>query len=273
LSRNRWIGLIAALWVSATAVVLFRQAAVQHRNADRIGQLERDNAELQARLGASRTAAPPPRVPEPEPAAPARPAPVAHTPAENPAREAEFETVRSNLAQANSTIAQLEARINELQNQVQQLGNGNKQLSEAERDASEAVASARRVIEEHERELKTRSDRIGELELANQRLRDQGKIDAQKVSQMTPLITELQDLHRRREGVLRNILRRYKEVTDQYRALSGMLDSRAQSTVVAAGPDLARIQNAISLAEDDLRQLNSLDAAAGQVQKKMAALR
>ena len=52
--------------------------------------------------------------------------------------------------------------------------------------------------------------------------------------------------------------------------MSGMLDSsRGPNTSTFSGASLTRIQNAISLADDDLHQLNNLNAEAHQLEGKL----
>jgi hypothetical protein len=129
------------------------------------------------------------------------------------------------------------------------------------------------LVQARESELKSQRDHLAQLTLANQKMREQTAADSQKLSQLGRLSIELQDLNRRREAVLNSVLRRYKELTEQYRSLSGVIDSRSQSAPVASGPDLARIQNVISLAEDDLRQLQNLDSEVTRLQKKMVSVK
>jgi chromosome segregation ATPase len=184
-----------------------------------------------------------------------------------------MEKLKSHLAESNTTVARLEAQLVELQKQVQDLGADNQRLKAAEAELNQNLSSANGVIQAHEGELKGLRDHIAQLTVANQKMRDQGAADSQKLAQLGRLAIELQDMQRRRTTLQNTVLRRYKELTEQYRSLSGVLDRRAESTAIASGPDLARIQNVIALAEDDLRQLNSLDAEVGQLQKKMVAVR
>ena len=67
-----------------------------------------------------------------------------------------------------------------------------------------------------------------------------------------------------------SILRRYKDLTEQYRSLSGALDGRRPDSVGVNVPDLSRIQNSILMADEELRQIASLNAQALRVQRKIA---
>jgi hypothetical protein len=74
---------------------------------------------------------------------------------------------------------------------------------------------------------------------------------------------------------LNSLLSRYKEVTEQYRAFASILENRRGpegtpgANISIAGPELSRIQNTLTLAEEDLRQLNALNAQALRIQKKL----
>ena len=80
----------------------------------------------------------------------------------------------------------------------------------------------------------------------------------------------MQELQRRRESHLNSILRRYRDVTDQYRALTGVLEDRRQLDAPAtAGLDLARVQNSISMVEEDMRLINRLTAQEARLQRQL----
>jgi hypothetical protein len=69
---------------------------------------------------------------------------------------------------------------------------------------------------------------------------------------------------------LNNILRRYREITEQYRAMSGVLDSRRdREAAPVRSTEIGRIQNAIALAEEDLKQIDALNAQAARIEKKL----
>ncbi len=92
-----------------------------------------------------------------------------------------------------------------------------------------------------------------------------------RAAELGRVVADLQELDRRRDAYLTSIARRYHDITSQFRAMSGMLDSsRDPNASALSGAALTRIQNAISLADDDLRQLNELNAQARQLEKKLA---
>jgi LysM repeat protein len=67
-----------------------------------------------------------------------------------------------------------------------------------------------------------------------------------------------------------SILRRYRDITSEFRNMSSVLDtSRDPNSNVGSGATLSRIQNAVNLTEDDLQQLNDLNARAQKLEKQL----
>jgi septation ring formation regulator EzrA len=117
--------------------------------------------------------------------------------------------------------------------------------------------------------LKGRNDRLVQLETTNNLLHQENRALSEKSALAVRMLRDLEEINRRRETYLTSILRRYKEVTEQYRALATRLDS-ARDNFTPAGPELSRIQSAVAAAEEDLRQLANLNAQAARIQQKMA---
>jgi hypothetical protein len=82
-------------------------------------------------------------------------------------------------------------------------------------------------------------------------------------------VSDLDGLFRRREMYLNNILRRYREITEQYRALSGVNASRDHGAATVGSAEISRIQNSIALAEEDLKQISALSAQVSRLEKKL----
>jgi regulator of replication initiation timing len=271
-SQNRAGWAVAACVVAILALlgVTSRQLWVARRQAAENAALGRENAALRARL-ASRPPVESPPPAHPEPAAPSEPRERrSGAPAANPAEEQAVADLKARLAETNALVSQLEAQLQDLRVESQKLGVDNKRLSDSEADLKDDLSAANRAIEAQQRELKGKADRIVQLELANQKLRDQTGANSQKLAQSAQLTAELQDVDRRRLNVLNAILRRYRDITDQYRGITAMADRRQAADPAPAGTDLSRIQNAISLAEDDLRQLDNLNAQAARIQKQLS---
>lgn len=255
----------------AAAVAVIWQVHTSRQNAATVAQLSGENARLRERVAdltraagfASATTAPPP------PTA-GQNTPRAGKPASNPEDAITLQKLKLSLSEANASVARLESRADDADAQIRNLNLENKRLAGSEADLKENLASANQTVDALQKELKSSRDRVTQVEIAYQKMRDQSGGDTQKIAQLQQLAAALQDIHQRREVYLNSILRRYKQITEQYRSISGVLQAQRTDAPATGTADLARIQDSIAMAEDDLRQLNSLDAQARLIQKKMA---
>jgi chromosome segregation ATPase len=175
---------------------------------------------------------------------------------------------REQLAAANRSVEGLQLRIQQLQYTIEKMTEENKTLAASESELKEKAAATDRVLHAFEAETKTKEDRLAQLESNNRKLREDNLASDEKSRQTARLLHDLEEINRRREAYLNTVLRRYRDVTDQYRGLSARLD-RENSGPGAS--ELGAIQNAISMAEEDLHQLSSLNAQASHIQQKIAA--
>jgi small-conductance mechanosensitive channel len=268
----------SSLWVAAAVVVLGASVAlvwqvrVNWRQAARMAQLSAENRVLRKRadilaLQAVPVVAPPAAEP---PAAQGRSAPRQPKPGENPEDLIAIQRLELSLADANASIARLQSRLDEAEAKIQDLAVDNKRLAASEADLTPSLATANQTVDVLQKELTGLRDHSTQIEIAYQKLRDQTGADAQKLAQLQQLAAEMLEIQQRRETYLNSIVRRYKQITEQYRSLAGVLQDQRTGTPEAGSTEMARIQDAISLAEEDLRQLSNLDAQALRIQKKMA---
>jgi hypothetical protein len=76
---------------------------------------------------------------------------------------------------------------------------------------------------------------------------------------------DVEDLNRRREASLLTLERRYREVTDLYRNFSLNMQTRENPGQGLQAGDLSRIQTALQQAEEELRQLRSLNTRVAEL--------
>ncbi|MEO7652256.1 MAG: hypothetical protein ABIZ80_17465 [Bryobacteraceae bacterium] len=223
---------------------------------DRLQRTERENAELKNAPAAEVAPPRPARKPEKrEPVAPL------------PDLSAEVARLRSALAESQGAVTELEARITKLDAELAAAVAQNKRLVDAESELSERLTSSTRELEKARGLMQRNSDGAAQLEEAR-KLRDNAAAQAKKNAQFAQAVGELQDVYRRRETYVNSILQRYKEITEQYRAIS--LDARRSGEATPSrSNDLSRIQQAVTMAEEDLRQLNSWNARALLAEKKL----
>lgn len=233
-------------------------AKLQAAATERAGVLERENAVLRQQL-ADRGI---------EPAA-------AHNAPSRPIDEAKrLEAVRE-LAQTQAKFAAALASINEWQSRARELeASLEKATSDGKRNSAETASvredldAARRLVAATEGELKTKSERLAQLESDNRKAHENVTSAAQKSAQAAALANELVDINRRRETVITSLQRRYRDMTDVLRALAVRLDTQRDGVATAA-PDISRMQSTVQSAEDDLRQLASLNTQAQRIAQKL----
>jgi len=240
--------------LATIAVTSCQRKTVVDQSA-KVASLEAENKVLRTRLEQVQSQAEPAK---PQPAAPARlPAP-AQTPPARDDHSAVIEGLRKSLEEARVANAELDARITALDAQIASLQTERQRAAAIESETLEKLSVARRETEASQKEALAKDARIAQLEAQARKFRDESGANVKQAAQLTQLAADLQDIFRRRENYISNILTRYKEITEQYRVVA--LDR---------GTDVARIQQALSMAEEDMRQLNSLNARALLIQKKL----
>jgi DNA repair exonuclease SbcCD ATPase subunit len=269
LAVKRW-GLFLILAVGAGGVVTW-EIHVNRQQAARLTQLSAQIERARQQLeDLNRKAEAPSAAPAPQATGESRNPPRAGRTVVVSEDAAAIQRLKLSLADANASIARLQSRADEAESQLQNLRIENKRLAASEADLQESLAAANQAVDTQQKELKSSRDRVTQVEIAYQKLRDQSGGDARKITELQQFAVELQDIHQRREVFLNSILRRYKQITEHYRSLSGVMQAQRTEAPGAGGADLARIQDSIAMAEEDLRQLNNLNAQALRIQKKMS---
>ncbi|QOY87360.1 coiled-coil domain-containing protein [Paludibaculum fermentans] len=175
---------------------------------------------------------------------------------------------QTRLAAATATNADLQNRVRDLESARETLSLENKKLAATEAGVRDDFESTRRVVQAMEAELKTKNERLSQLETNLRHSRDELAGLQKKFGTSGDTANSLLEVNRRRETVVNSLQRRYRELTDQLRALAVRLDTQRDSPVTAA-PDISRIQTAVQSAEDDLRQLLSLNTQAQSLTQKL----
>lgn len=180
----------------------------------------------------------------------------------------ELAQTQNKLAAATASITDLRNRIRDLETAQERLTLDNKRLTASESGVREDFESTRRVVQAMEAELKTKNERVSQLEANLRHTRDDLASLQKKFGTSGETANDLMELNRRRESLLNTLQRRYRELTDQLRALAVRLDTQRDNPAAAA-PDISRIQTAVQSAEDDLRQLTSLNTQAQRLTQKL----
>ncbi|MCX6613553.1 MAG: hypothetical protein NTW74_22230 [Acidobacteria bacterium] len=176
-------------------------------------------------------------------------------------------------------IDELRNRAHELEKEVQGARQAEEQAQEKvatqadeTRKLHEQVASIKedalrqqRVSEALETELKFKAQRLVQVETSEKLLQEKlGKAEL-AAKRVVVVSKDVEDLNRRREVALLALDRRYREVTDLYRNFSLNMQTRENPGQGLQAGDLSRIQTALQQAEEELRQLRSLNARVAEL--------
>jgi len=173
------------------------------------------------------------------------------------------------LNNAALTIDELQAKIADLTKSIAELHEDNRILQEKEQELNDQLQRSNRVVEAMRQEMKGNSDLLVKVESRNRQLREQNKEVETEKAKVAQLLRNLENLHRRREALLTNIQQRFSEVADDYRNVAVSVPNPEQASP-NQGVDLSRIQNALTLSDDDLRQLRTLNDRAQRIREELA---
>jgi len=170
-----------------------------------------------------------------------------------------------------SQIQSLQLAKSELESTIESVRSERRRLSASESELKDALASSRRVVEAMEGELKAKNERIASMESELRRVRDSIAADNRRSSQVGAILGSFEDLNRRRENTLTSLQRRFRDLTDAYRALALRLDTQraSQTPLQITSSEVSRITSAVQSAEDELRQLSTLNAESQRLTQRL----
>ncbi len=181
----------------------------------------------------------------------------------------ELAAAQSRLSEMQSGLIEARNRVAELEASLERITAENKRLATAEAALSEDLDHTRRIVQAMEAEIRAKNERLAQLEASLRKTREELQSLSQRASAFGPIVAELSEINRRRENTVTSLQRRYRDITDQLRALAVRLDTQRDSPAAAVG-DISRIQTAVLAAEEDLRQLNTLNSQSQQLMQKLS---
>jgi chromosome segregation ATPase len=186
-------------------------------------------------------------------------------------RDVTIEGLSRELGEAQANIKELQAQLsNSSDEREKALASANELHQKEREDWQSQLDALKQQLDSAQAESQASRQRLAALEADNAKLKSDNSAGSARLAEFARVIADLQDLDRRRDAYLTSIMRRYRDITSQFRGMSGMLDSsREPKSSAFSDAVLTRIQNAVSLADDDLRQLTELNAQARQLEKKL----
>jgi chromosome segregation ATPase len=181
----------------------------------------------------------------------------------------ELAAAQTRLAEAQAALLDMKNRVAELEASLERASAENRRLAAAEAALNEDLENTRRIVQAMEAEIRAKNDRLAQLETTLRRTREELASLSQRSAASSQVLAELAEINRRRENTVTSLQRRYRDITDQLRALAVRLDTQRDNPAAAAG-DLSRIQTAVLAAEEDLKQLNVLNSQSQQLMLKLS---
>ncbi len=173
-----------------------------------------------------------------------------------------------HLEAAQAAQADLSKHIHELGSKLEAVTQHEASRKAAEGELRDQLAQAQKDAEVLRASLQARETAAREMAVANQQLPRRAPEDTSRIARRKIASMEFEEVSRRRESYLSNILGRYREATELFRAMSLRLDNPRDAGSPLSN-DLSRIQQAIQFADEDLRQLRVLSAQAARLQKEL----
>ncbi len=186
-------------------------------------------------------------------------------------KEAVIERLDRELAQTRATVTSLQAQLSTSNDQnAKALASAEERLQKQQADSQAQFEDLQKKFDAAVSESDIARQRLAALQADNAKLKTDTAAITTRATDVAHIIDNLQDLDRRRDVYLTSILRRYRDITGEFRAMSGMLDTgHDPNSGACGGAALSRIQNAVNSAEDDLRQLSELSARAQKLEKQL----
>jgi chromosome segregation ATPase len=268
-----WLGRLEFALTIAFGIALMISVGISLRLSWRLTALQRQHAADLRSIAELQQALRQPEV-QKTPAEAENPAPAGDYRAALAQRNATIERLKGELSEAQGSNTALQAQLlNSREENQKALANANERIQKERADFESQLEASKQDLETAQAELQASRQRLAALEADNAKLKSENSTASARAAEFTRLVTQLQDLDSRRDALLTSIMRRYRDITSQFQAMSGMLGSSRDSNPTSPFSDaaLTRIQNAVSSANDDLRQLSELNAQARQLEKKLAS--
>jgi len=279
LRRNsRWIAILGLLgsWALFGWIYLRMRTEIQAEK-DKVARLSKPEdrkGDVVTQEGPGMQS-PPPAGREAAPAVPPLAAVPSHAKSDDFARQELVRLVDSKNAQlelTKATVIELQAKVQEMDARIATLTQEASNLAAMEKDLRDKLGTADRLVAALQAEAKGNTSRTSLLQTANRDLLRRTEEASRKLSRLAKASEEVEDLSRRRETYITNLLRRYRELTDFYRTQALRVNS-PQETAVPSNSDLSRMQSVIALADEDLRQLRAINVQASRLQKEFSESR
>ena len=187
-------------------------------------------------------------------------------------RDATIQQLTDKLTAAQASVSQLQQEISDSRDKNQKAAeNFTHRYQEMQTRLQARLDQVQKDINSTQADLQSSRLHNASLQKTIDQLQAENSEGTTRAAEREHILNSLQELDRRRESYLTSIGDRYRNITSQFRTMSGMMDSnRGRDSNAFSGPALDLIQNAISLSENDFQHLSELNAKAFQLEKRLA---
>jgi chromosome segregation ATPase len=187
-------------------------------------------------------------------------------------RDATIKKLTSELNEAETSITQIQTNLSASKDKNEKaLKTSDQRFQEMKTQLQSRLDQLQKQLNSTQEDLQNSRQRIAALQQTNDQLSAASNEGSARLAERERILSRLQDIDRSRESYLTTIADRYRNLTNQFRTMSGMMDSsHGRNSGSLGGPALDMIQNAISLTDNDLQHLSQLNAKAFRLQKQLS---
>lgn len=150
------------------------------------------------------------------------------------------------------------------------LSNANEQLGEEKLLVQNQLAVFNKQMASAQAEIQASRLRVKALEVLNEKLKNEKRAAPLAVQKSTGAFSKIQVLDQRREAYATSVMDRYRQISGQLQAMTGILQANRDANANAFSSEaLYRIQNTLSLANNDLRELERVNAQIRVLEKQL----
>ncbi len=176
------------------------------------------------------------------------------------------------LGEARASSEELSKKVVTLEQNLATIQQENEKLRKDGSDLESQRESSRRLIAALQEQVKTKEKTLASLEAAYQRYKDSNQESSRQLDVVSKTIADLEDVNRRRLRVLEQASRRMRELSDNLRTMAVRIDTDARGQS-GMGAEITRMQSAATNLDDQVAQINNLNAQAAGLERRLEQAR
>lgn len=186
--------------------------------------------------------------------------------------DAALSTFRRELGTARARASELESELdNSEQRYREAMAKANQQISDDKEQIQAQLVYFKQQMKSASVEVQASRLRVNALEELNEKMKKEKSAATAKAQEFEPVLRRLEALERRRDDSMASVMSHYRDISSQLQAMTGMLNANRDANAnVFSSQALYRIRDTLSLANNNIRQLNDLNEEIVQVEKQLS---